>query len=566
MSALRELSLRDALTEALDQRLSERTGQRVSFLDWALRVPEPKRPLDFRTFPFQRELYREGVDDREMVLMKSTQIGCSAWALRWLLYHADVRGMTGLYVMPTLGDVWDFSTARVKPVIDGSDYLRQRVLPDDPASKGLKKVGMGFCYFRGSESKRKLDSVDADHIVFDENDTLAQENLGDAERRVSGPLSKGLIRRVGVPSVPAFGIAKFFEDSDQRRWTVRCESCGEWQAPTFFENVDQARCLLVCRRCTAALDVVKGEWVAAYPDRAIRGYHVTRLIAPTASLADIVQASRKRSPYERQVFFNKDLGEPYAPAEGRLSRDALAAAQSAGGGYVLAPGYVGGDLVTMGVDVASTRALNVRISQHLQGERKRALWLGEVRDFDELAALMDRFSVRIACVDHLPEGRLARAFAERFPGRVYLCAFETSPVRKDAQVLKVSEEMRFCTVRRTELMDATAELIRAQRNLLPLDLPQGYAEALQSPVRVVDKDALGRVTVAYRSTGPDDWFFAEAFDVVATALWEYRMLRGEQQQTMLTPLEEMLEFKRSDLSWESEQDEYSPGGREEDAW
>jgi hypothetical protein len=559
-----DMNLRDALAEAIEQNLDEKAGSRISFMEGALRVPEPKRPLDFHTFPMQRELYEEAADDRELVVCKSTQVGVSAWALRWLLYHADTRGLTGMYVMPTLGDVWDFSSARIKPVIDNSLYLQERVSAEDPQSKGLRKVGLGFCFFRGSESKRKLDSVDADHLVFDEYDTLAQDNLSDAERRVSGPLSKGLIRRVGVPSIPAFGISKFYEQSDQRKWHVRCE-CGEWQSPTFHENVDQKRCLRVCRRCMKPLDVTVGEWVAAYPDRSVRGYHVTRLIAPTANIADIVAASKKRSPYERQVFFNKDLGEPYAPAEGRLSREAIAAAQSAGGGYTQVPGYVGANLVTMGVDVASTRALNVRVSEHLADGRKRALYIGEASSFDELCLLMDRFQVRMCAVDHLPEGRLARAFAERFPGRVYVCSFETNPSPKDSRVLKVDEDMRHCTVRRTEAMDATAEQVRAQANLLPLDLPDGYVDAMQAPVRVVEKDNLGRQIVLYRSTGQDDWFFAEVYDIVATALWDYRLGRIEQEREHFRSLDDMLEFERSATADYTATEEYQAGGHDDEA-
>ena len=66
-----------------------------------------------------------------------------------------------------------------------------------------------------------------------------------------------------------------------------------------------------------------GEWVAEYPDRDVRGYHATRLIAPLASIERIVKASKLRASYEKQVFFNKDLGLPYAPEEGRLSKEAL---------------------------------------------------------------------------------------------------------------------------------------------------------------------------------------------------------------------------------------------------
>jgi len=221
-------------------------GAPLSFFDWSLGVPEPKSGrLDFERFPFQRELYEHGTEDRDIVVMKSTQVGISAWALRWALYQADVLGRRGLYVFPTQRDVHDFSTARIKPVIDKSDHLRGRRGHADPFNKGLVGVGDGLVYFRGSESRRGLDSVDADYVVFDEYDTLAHKNIPDAERRVTGPLSAGLIRRVGVPTFPGWGIARLYTESDQRRWQVKCGSCGEWQAPEFEANVDQESHVLV---------------------------------------------------------------------------------------------------------------------------------------------------------------------------------------------------------------------------------------------------------------------------------------------------------------------------------
>jgi hypothetical protein len=559
-----DISLRDAFAEALQQGLAERAGTKLSLWDWAMRVPEPKAGiLDFNAFPFQRELYAEHEDDREMVIQKSTQVGCSAWSVRWAMYHCDIRGATGMYIFPTSQDVYDWGDARVKPVIDASPYLRSRIQPEDPANKGLRKIGLGFLFFRGSESKRKLDSVDADHLVLDEYDTLAQANIPDAERRLSGPLSKGLIRRLGVPSIPAYGIAKTYDDSDQRKWMVKCEGCTEWQALTFHENVDQKSGLRVCRKCMKPLDVAKGQWVATYPERDVRGYHITRLIAPTLSMEPIIKASKKRAPGEVQVFWNKDLGEPYAPAEGRLSREALQAAQNIGGGFTQVPGYVGSDLVTMGIDVASTRALTIRISAHPNDRRKIALFIGEVESFNELELLMDRYGVNMAVIDHLPEGRLARAFAEKFPGRVYLVAFDTTPNPKTADVVKINEEMRFVSVRRTELMDATAELIRAQKNALPLDLPHGYVEAMQAPVRVVVRDDLGRNSVTYRSAGADDYFMAEAYDVVASEMWLYRTELDRVKSSSFRQLDDMLEFERSHLGDYDGDPEYRPGGREQ---
>lgn len=556
----------EALVGSLEQDYNERHGTGIDFFSWALKAPEPKAGiLDFDRFPFQKELYSEGVNEREAVIMKSTQVGVSAFGVRWALYHADINGMTGLYVFPTQRDVWDFSTARINPVIAESPYLMGRQHPTDPDNKGMKGIGRGLVYFRGSESKRGLDSVDADHIVFDEYDTLVQANIPDAERRVTGSL-RGLIRRVGVPSVPDFGIAKLYDDSDRRVWRVKCE-CGEWQEITFTDNVDVATGKRLCRKedCRKELDVAKGEWVATFPDRDVRGYHVTRLIAPMANMGSIIAASKKRAQFEQTVFHNKDLGLPFVQEDGRLSREALAAAQSAGGGYVMEPGYHGHNLVTMGVDVASSRDLNVRISEHVSDYKKRALWIGTVSSFDHLALLMDRYQVKMAAIDHLPDGRLSRSFCEKFPGRAYLVSYDSTPNPTDTRVFKVDEEMRHVRVRRTEAIDAMTEMIRAQNNLLPEDLPDGYVEQLQSLVRKPEEDELGRRTVRYvRMGASDDYAHAEVYDLVATEAWYYRQGVEEAQRAVYRPLDDMMEFERSHLADYSDQVDYYPGGADEE--
>lgn len=567
-SVTESASARRAAQAELFRRLTEASlgvVDTTNFPDWASRVPEPKTgPLNFDLFPFQRELYAEGTDEREAVVMKSTQVGISAWASRWAMYQSDVRGRTGLYVFPTQHDVHDFSTARVKPVIERSDYLRRRQRATDPSNKGLIGLGGGLVYFRGSQARRGLDAVDADYVVFDEYDMLAHENIPDAERRVTGPLSAGLIRRVGVPTVPDWGIARLYDESDRRRWRVKCHACGHWQTIDFEANIDESTGERVCAGCRKPVDVSTGEWVADFPDRDVRGYHVTRLIAPTANVHATIAASRKHAGYQRQAFFNKDLGVPWAPEEGRLSRAVLAAAQSLGN-FSTSSAYVGDNLITMGVDVASTRALHVRISEHMSDGRKKGIFIGRADDFEELARMMERFTVGMAAIDHLPEGRLARAFVERFPGRAYLVAYNTTVQPRDPELIKVDPDMRFATVQRLAAIDAMTEMIRAQRNLLPLDLPDDYIDHLQALVRGAGKDELGNQRVAYRATGPDDYAQAEIYDLLANELWHFQQELNYALRETYTTLDEHLDFQRSRLSDPNASDYYSPGPNEPDS-
>ena len=545
------MTVTDAFLDALESDIAAHEQRRASFLQWALKVPETRGPLNFERWPFQRELYEQGFDDREVVVMKATQLGISAWLVRWALCWADMHAARVLYIFPRERQLLDFSDGRIKPLILG-EYLRTRVPPASVMNKTLKSVGLGIIYFRGSEAEAGLESIDADALALDEHDLLVQAHIPIAERRVGGQDSLGLIRRIGFPTISDHGIHKEFKKTDQRQWTVKCEHCNEWQALTWAENIDLEREIRICRACRAPLDVTRGEWVASYPDRRVRGYHVTKLMLPEPIIVPkLIEASREMVTYKRQIFFNRDLGEPWEAEGARLTPAMIAAAQR---GYTQQTGYDGVKPVIMGIDVASVRALNVWITERTSDTTGRVLYLGLVDSFDELAKLMDRYRVVMAGIDHLPENRLAQAFANRFAGRVFIINYGTDTQR---DVLQVDDGQRRASVRRTEAIDAAQERIRAQREYLPQDLPSDFVEQMCSNVRSVEQDDVGKVKVLYRADGPDDWMQALTYAVVAEECWWIRQQVDHEEVFSIDQMEQ-LGFERSTLR-DPESMDYSPG-------
>lgn len=573
-----------AVAEAILMRREARgESMRKDFYDWCLPIPEPKTgPLNFRIFPMQPEMYRVfGSNVRDVVVRKCTQVGISSLSVRYGLYVADRNGNTVLYVFPTEGDVYDFSDARVTPMIDGSEYLSGR--RGEPYNKGLKRIGVGLVYFRGSENKRGLDSVDADVLILDEYDTLNQKNVPDAERRLSGVMSAGLIRRVGVPSLPEYGIASKYDISDRRKWLVQCPSCdhtGEdqetkevlrttglpghgWQEISFWRNVDKKNLTIVCQWCGQPIKVGEGQWTPQQPDGELPGFHVSRLIVPNMPLRDIVAASDATSPYEIETFYNKDLGLPYVSKESRLSPEEIHAAQSAaeswfGQPLMMESGYSGGNPVTMGIDMASERAMTVKISEHISNTHKRTLHVGETDDPEDLVRYMDRYRVTVCAIDSRPETRIARRLASAFPGRVYLVSYTTDA--KDAFV--VDDRMWTVSVDRTLGMDAMVELVRKQHNLLPAVLPDGYVAQMTSSIRrikVLD-EATGKIRVVWEATRADDYAHSEVYDVVATELYWRRMGINELTQQFEQPLDVLLgeEYRRATVN-QLDDVEWHPG-------
>lgn len=545
------LSVKDAFIAALQSDL-DASQKRDSFLDWAMQVPEVRGPLNFERWPFQRELYEQGFDEKEVVVMKATQLGVSAWLIRWALCWADMHGAKVLYVFPRERQLLDFSDSRVRPLILGN-YLKERVPPLSVQNKALKQVGLGIVYFRGSEAEAGLESIDADALCLDEHDLLVQAHIPVAERRVSGQDSLGLIRRIGFPTITNHGIHAEWQKTDQRRWHVKCGRCGERQPLTWQDNIDLASAARVCRKCRKGpLDVSSGEWVATHPGRRTRGYHITKLMLPSETvIPQLIAASQESAQYKQQIFHNRDLGEPWESEGARLTPALIAAAQR---DYARQHAYRGANPVMMGVDVASTRGLNVWITEQLSDAHGRTLHVGLVDTFDDLAKLMSRYNVAMAAVDHLPEGRLARAFAERYPGRVYIVNYATEG-QKD--VLAIDDVQRRVSVRRVEAIDALQERIRAQREQLPLDLPDDFIEHMCANVRSVEQDDLGRVKVLYRADGPDDYCQAGVYALVAADCYWIRQQIGQEQ---ITSLDEMIDlgFQRSTIN-DPEAMDYSPG-------
>lgn len=567
--------------------------------EYAELIPEPGfGPLRFDLFPYQEAWYSQEVADaEEVVFLKSTQVGQSAWAWRWAVRRCDQFGETVLYIFPTDTHVTEFGDERIEPAIEQSPYLRSKILPRFVRHKRLKRIGLGFLHLRGSNSKAGAQSVAAQGLVFDEYDFLDQKNLPQIERRISGARQLGKhprIRRLGTPTIDGFGIAQAFEESDQRVWMVPCSGCGLEQEVTWEENVrwrnepdgpvmrpghdvwlDRKGVHEVwrqCRACEERLDVREGRWVARMPGRPVIGFHATRLIVPNTDLAQIVVASRSTKPAEVEAFENNDLGRAYSAGEAQLDVATLLAACERGGPRHEV--YTGAQPVTMGIDVAGERNLNVRIDEQLPPERpgipnpRRALWIGEASSFADVEKLIRIFKPVVVAIDANPERRMAKTLRATFPGVVVLVEYDPSDRAEAIRLSEVGEAGTVLegvplrvTVNRTEAIDAMMDSYRQLRNFPLADPPPGWMDQMRSLRRRAELDKKGRAVRKYVTTGTagDDYAHADVYALVATELWRMRGgVAAAMQQESMVP-DEQLGFRRVRLAGDNPGIEYLPG-------
>lgn len=529
--------------------------------DYSELIPEAATgPLNLADFPYQIEPFYsdEIASAEEVVFIKSTQIGASTALWRWAARQADQFGETVIYFFPTQTHVTEFGDERLEPSIAASRYLTSRIPSGHTRRKTMKQIGIGILQLRGMQSKASVQSVAAQAVVVDEYDECPPVRIGEAEQRLSGAEGSGKVARVrrsGRPSVPGYGIDAAFQDTDQRRWLVRCPSCHTEQPIEFTENIrwrsaaagdtilraghdefevgkDVTEAWRVCRSCETSLEgrpIREGRWVATKPGPGrVPGFHIPRLIVPRTNLRKIVVNSRKTALSEIETFHNADLGEAWAAADARLTDADLA--RAAAEGIEQQTRYTGRYPVTMGLDIASERDLTCRISEKLPDGKRRSLRTFEPTDYSEVERAMHDFRVHVAVVDAMPERRaIGRPLQAAFPGRVFLCEYDDRPT---AEAWVVDMEKGIVRVNRTEAIDAVMDSIRTVHNILNRPFAPNYPEQLKSPVRRLEEDAKGRPRRVYVKTGTagDDYLHAEVYDLVASELLGALTVTQEEQE------------------------------------
>lgn len=465
-----------------------------------------------------------------IVVQKAAQVFISEYLINTALWAADTgQGDRGnvFFVMPTQTQVNDFSQARLDRAIGDSPYLQQRLSPPParpgPLRQNLKKVGPGYIYLRGADSRRQLTSVDADVVLLDEYDLMAEGVLPLAQKRLASS-RLGWMRVASTPRLPEAGINALFLQSDQRSYLLRCGACRTDQRLTWDDNVDPQRGVVVCRlrRCRKPLDLwLPGRWEAAAPgnDR-IHGYHLNRLYSPLANIAQMVLESEETAPGALQEFQNSVLGETFVPPGGRLSLDALDRCRR---DYQMPASSLSETF--MGVDVGTRLHVVIRERLSVDPLRTRALFVGEVARLEELFELAQRYHVRAAVIDAQPEQRLAIEFARSRQLEAAVAFYS----RNDPGHERGYENgVRVERLNRTQALEELFELFRTEAAELPRDARRlggrvrdgvgEYYRQMMALSRVLEQNAAGNWVARYVDAGkPDHYAHAELYCMRAPA-------------------------------------------------
>ncbi len=502
----------DALGDDPHAALSPQEIAAAGLLTWT----ESRRVLQGRRFSFigheyLRALYED--NHPSIVIRKGSQVGASEWALSrmlWVLDRAELvegRTRTVIYYFPTDADVSEFSKLRLTPAVNNSPYLRKCMAVASRQDTVQMRLmhGRQTIMFRGMRSTIRTKSVPADMLVFDELDEIDPGAHGQAEERLGHTDLKWTIS-LSTPTIPGTGVDAEFEQSDQRYWFVRCRCTGgcspDLTWPDCVHRPGRGAPLLRCPECGTRLDVSRGRWRPT-KEHARHGYHISRLIAGLGDLEEIVGFWDRREQLQR--LYNHKLGLPFCGAAVPIPRSAVLACIDDWYGDDKAPE---GAVHYLGCDVGAV--LHVTVGRLAEGVL-RVVHVEAVESFADLDDLMRRFDVTTAVVDAQPETHGARDFANRFPGRVWLCRYdhEDEPPRKWD-----SEGPPIVHCNRTMVLDELRDRVVNRRVRLPGGVGSGgpnlgavreLVSHCANLTRGTVETSSGRQVARYGHTGPDHY-------------------------------------------------------------
>jgi Phage terminase large subunit gpA, ATPase domain len=529
-------------------------------LEWA----SLHRKLEGRPFSLDhhRPLRAIYADPHEHIaIIKPAQRGVSEYAINLTGFALDrgplvwtdgaKDGLNVAYIFPKKEALGDFSKERLSGMARESPYLSQLFGGGDDAFNAVtfKQVRESFLYLRGGWSTSALKSFPADVLILDEFDEMAGSAVALARRR----LNASLVRRevdISTPSVPGFGIHRMFLDSDQHRYLQR-HRCGRWVVYDFLrdvrvrgashdawgewpaEEIRRHPVTLHCPECgervTDAERLSEGRWEAQAPEvQGLRGYWVPPLAFPSVNLLRLAAAAVNPDPFERQQFFQSDLGLPYTVAGAKITLEQILQLSSPlENGQLPAGRWLD---PTMGVDVGFKKHWKVSATAAADG-RRYTLAVGAVDEWADLDGLMRHFRIRRCIVDAQPDLDSAKEFAARWPGRV-LRAFYPGPSALKGQLwhmdgldLKKLRNRRLLgrlrtdviTINRTMAMDRVRAMIVKLAEPAPVAVtndPELQAH-LESPTRTTRPDTRGQPVSVWLHSGPDHLFHAMVYDAVA---------------------------------------------------
>lgn len=298
--------------------------------------------------PMLREImdcFSAGSSVRDIVVMKSSQVGVTEAMVNAIGYSMEHAPAPMMVMMPTLEARDSWKVQKLNPLLQETPAIRDLlggVRSRDAANRqDLIDFPGGVLFLAGGNSANSYAQKSVRILFLDDLDRFPEEigEEGDVITLAEGR-TKAFARPrrayISTPTVKDGLIHRQWQKSDQRHYHVPCTHCGElqpleWAGPDVPHGFKYSKgpdgeitaARYVCRECGAEIEehhkpklLAEGRWIATYPERPMRGYHISALYAPIGlgpSWLDLAKGWRaaQDNTATLRAFLNTNLGEPW---------------------------------------------------------------------------------------------------------------------------------------------------------------------------------------------------------------------------------------------------------------
>lgn len=428
------------------------------------------KKFSFKDHEYQIQIANE---TRPIVCSKCAQVGMSELQVRKALsFVAVVRDKNCIYVLPSARFASKFAKARIDPVIQRSQYLKQLLVAGVNNSE-LKQIDSSFLYISGASNSSQAISVPADYVIFDEYDFCNMGVIGDYESRLGHADNGGNSSRFSTPTVPGFGVSKEIKQTGWARYLVKCPHCYKEVAPIFSQHVripgfdrpfdefnrdvlesgqyqiDAA--YIACPRCAGPLDSSFGDatrrrWVEQFVGRDVAGYDIRPF--DLIKYNPTVRTLRRFTKFKRrQSYYNFALGESYAGKDTEIQPSIVEA------NTVLSFGEMPTSRpLQMGVDVGLTS--HVVVGEEVDGKthvyRVHKLYQSDGDLNKQIQDLALLYGIDVGVIDAQPEKNVSFGIRRTYMMGEFWPAYYVDKFNKDFDFFILNEDKGHVSIVRND--------------------------------------------------------------------------------------------------------------------
>ncbi len=338
----------------------------VSFTETYLTVDGKQLKLTGNGWKFIADVYRHIViasmseNGKPVVIVKGRQVGATVMAAALELYMvaSGVYGKNGMapvrvmHAFPQLEIMHSFAKDKLEKMINASvvvpdfgdrrhpgamkpyiqaqkDSLRDST--DTLLYKQFKDGNTLWCDSLGTEGARVLGRT-FDVLFCDEVQDMTELAISKATKCLTraqyGPQPGGVQVYFGTPRQKGTFFHRMWEQSDQRRYYLRCGECGKyfllytpgsdkWEKEIWlYENI--VKCPS-CNHEQEKIDAIeRGKWVVApgREDSMFVGFHFNQLFIPEFTKEVIIREKPETNPINSDITYNNEVLGEFHSGEG----------------------------------------------------------------------------------------------------------------------------------------------------------------------------------------------------------------------------------------------------------